>query len=117
MQEAFARVHARFDRLDTPEAYLRTTILNGTRQHFRGAGRERARWRLVSSGAQRTDETSEVLLDAVAALPARQSAVIVLRYWADVDDHTIAATLGARPSTVRSLARRGLARLGKDFTS
>jgi DNA-directed RNA polymerase specialized sigma24 family protein len=44
-------------------------------------------------------------------LPWRQRAAIVLRYFVDVPDHEIAEFLACRPSTVRSLIRRGVANL------
>ena len=47
--------------------------------------------------------------DALHTLPERQRAVLVLRYYLGVSDHEIAALLGCREATVRSLARRGLA--------
>jgi RNA polymerase sigma factor (sigma-70 family) len=37
--------------------------------------------------------------------------VIVLRYWADLTDVQIAATLGCSPGTVRSQLSRALAKL------
>jgi len=57
--------------------------------------------------------TSE-LLDAIDRLPFRQKAVIVLRYYEDLTKEAIAATLGCRPGTVKSLAARALARLAKE---
>ncbi len=46
---------------------------------------------------------------ALGALSARQRAALVLRYYEDLPDHQIAALLGCREATVRSLASRGLA--------
>jgi RNA polymerase sigma-70 factor (sigma-E family) len=48
------------------------------------------------------------LWTALGALSARQRAVLVLRYYEDLADHEIAALLGCRSATVRSLASRGL---------
>ena len=53
----------------------------------------------------------DLLLRALAALPPRQRAVLVLRYWEDLPDVQIAAALDCSPATVRSQAARGLARL------
>lgn len=44
-------------------------------------------------------------------LPMRQRAAIVGRYFGGWDDATIAAAIGVRPATVRSLVHRGLAAL------
>jgi RNA polymerase sigma-70 factor (sigma-E family) len=57
------------------------------------------------------------LLDELARLPARQRAAIVLRYYEDLSDDDIAAMLGCRPGTVRSLISRGLAALRITITS
>ena len=46
---------------------------------------------------------------ALGKLSERQRAVLVLRYYEGLADHEIAALLGCREATVRSLARRGLA--------
>ena len=46
---------------------------------------------------------------ALGALSARQRAALVLRYYEDLPDHEIAALLGCREASVRSLASRGLA--------
>jgi len=49
------------------------------------------------------------LWTALGALSARQRAALVLRYYEDLPDHQIAALLGCREASVRSLASRGLA--------
>jgi DNA-directed RNA polymerase specialized sigma24 family protein len=51
------------------------------------------------------------LLAALRQLPPRQRAVVVLRYWEDLTDAQIAATLGCSPGTVRSQLSRALAKL------
>jgi RNA polymerase sigma factor (sigma-70 family) len=47
----------------------------------------------------------------VRALPPQQRAVLVLRYYLDLDDRRIAGLLGCSRATVRSNAMRGLERL------
>ncbi|MFC4063188.1 SigE family RNA polymerase sigma factor [Planomonospora corallina] len=56
------------------------------------------------------DEVRTVL----AALPRRQRAVLVLRYFADLPDAEIAGILGCSVATVRSQAARALAKLRVD---
>lgn len=51
------------------------------------------------------------LLEELARLPGRQRAAIVLRYYEDLSDQDIAATLDCRVGTVRSSISRGLAAL------
>lgn len=50
----------------------------------------------------------------VEALPERQRATLVLRYYADMDDRSIAKVLGVSLATVRSQAQHGLAKLRAD---
>ena len=69
---------------------------------------------MPGSGASATDKPSE-LLDAVAALPYKQRAVLVLRYWADLREEEIAEIVGVRPASVRSITSRALAQLRKDL--
>jgi RNA polymerase sigma factor (sigma-70 family) len=47
----------------------------------------------------------------IRALPDRQRAVLVLRYYEDLDDVTIAQILDCSPVTVRTHAMRALAHL------
>ena len=54
---------------------------------------------------------ADELFDVLDALPARQRAAIVLRYWDDLDEREIAEVLGCRPGTVGSLLHRAVARL------
>ena len=56
---------------------------------------------------------SDELWRALAELPARERVVLVLRYYQDLDDRTIADMLGIKPSSVRSTASRALATLRK----
>ncbi|GJF34266.1 RNA polymerase sigma24 factor [Kitasatospora sp. NE20-6] len=51
------------------------------------------------------------LTQALAALPPRDRAVLVLRYWEDVSAEETAAIVGSTPGAVRTQASRALARL------
>lgn len=54
------------------------------------------------------------LWERVKALPSRQRTVIVLRYYEDMPDARIAATMGSAIGTVKSQASRALATLRRD---
>ncbi|WP_427889198.1 SigE family RNA polymerase sigma factor [Kribbella sp. GL6] len=56
---------------------------------------------------------SDGLWQALATLSARERVVLVLRYYQDLDDQTIADLLGIKPSSVRATASRALAALRK----
>ena len=49
--------------------------------------------------------------EALATLPPRQRAVLVLRYYEDLSEQQIADALGCRPGTVKSQASAALAAL------
>ena len=50
-------------------------------------------------------------MTALRGLPPRQRAVILLRYWGDMNDAQVAALLGCSEGTVRSQTWRALAKL------
>ncbi len=51
---------------------------------------------------------------ALANLPPKMRAVVVLRYWADLSEAQVAHELRCSTGTVKSLASRGLERLRSD---
>jgi RNA polymerase sigma factor (sigma-70 family) len=53
----------------------------------------------------------QVLMQALAQLPPRQRAVLVLRYWEQLSEAEAAEVLGCSVGTVKSTASRGLSRL------
>lgn len=56
-------------------------------------------------------ETRIVALDALATLPPKGRAVVVLRYWADLSVEQVAVMLGCSPGNVKSQSARSLAKL------
>lgn len=121
VQDAFVRVHARFDRLDNPAAYLRTAVVNGCRDGMRRERRLSLRLPGVHAEQERTSDDEPTRVDdrldlaiALAAVPARARAVLVLRYYEGLSEAEIAETLGISTGTVKSLAHRGLARLREE---
>jgi RNA polymerase sigma-70 factor (sigma-E family) len=117
LQTAVERLLRRWRRFDgDPEGYLRRTLCNLATDSHRRAGRWRQKERLLRTGPQTQDATSEVdLRDALVRLllqlPARQRAVLVLRYWEQLTDAEAAAVLGCPEGTVKSAGSRGLTRL------
>jgi len=53
-------------------------------------------------------EDRVVLLDALAQVPPRQRATLVLRFWEDLSVEDTADVLGCTPGTVKSQCARGL---------
>jgi RNA polymerase sigma factor (sigma-70 family) len=85
-------------------------VVNGCRDVRRRLVRYRAREPRLAERAETWDAPDE-LSDAMAALPVRQRAVLVLRYYGGMSEAEIADTLNIRPGTVKSSIHRGLKRL------
>jgi RNA polymerase sigma factor (sigma-70 family) len=113
VQDVFLRMHVRWDEVANPRAYLRQAVVNACRSDRRReerAERREARVGVVDEVAA-PEADDDGLRAAIRALPERQRAVLVLRYFEDLPDDEIARLLGCRPATVRSVARRALLRL------
>lgn len=116
VQDAFVAVTTRWDRLDRPGAYLRTSVVNKCTSALRRRAIEnRYRASVSPESDYGIPEQLIELRDALARLSDRQRVVVVLRYFADMPDADIAETLGVRPATVRSLAHRAMAVLRKEL--
>jgi RNA polymerase sigma-70 factor (sigma-E family) len=111
VQDSFVRLHGRWDRIDEPRAYLRRTVVNACRSHYRRLSVQRKH--SATTRVENVDLGADEMIDAIAALPYRQRAAIVLRFWHDSSQAEIAAALGCRPGTVGSLIYRALAELRK----
>jgi RNA polymerase sigma-70 factor (sigma-E family) len=113
VQDAFAAVLIRYASLSNPDGYLRRCVINGAREVQRR--RRVARLHLPEPVADATLPVDHVL-DAVARLPYRQRAAIVLRYYSDLSEAEIASTMGIPPGSVKSALHRGLRRLRTELT-
>ncbi len=115
VQDSFVRLHHHYDNVEMPDRYIRRAVVNASRSHFRRAGRERDKRPLlyVVPGGENSPGSSGELSDVLAALPYRQRAAIVLRYYSDLSEIEIGEILGCRPGTVGSLIHRGLERMRK----
>jgi len=127
VQETLVRVARRWPRvrrMEHPIAYARRILVNLALD----GGERRTRRRreldveLVGGRPETTsaDAAARVavrgeLIAAVAALPPRQRAVLVLRYFVDLPEREVAAALGCSLGTVKSTASRGLARLQREL--
>jgi RNA polymerase sigma-70 factor (sigma-E family) len=113
--EKTAVAWSRVQRADDMDAYVRRILLNTHLSLFR---RKRVAEYVSRETPEvpATDSTQQIalrdeLLKALATLPKRQCAVIVLRYWEDLSESQTAAILGCSVGTVRSQAHKALAKL------
>ncbi len=110
-----ARRWPKVSQMDHPEAYARRVLVNlalrGRRKRSRRlAELSETRPADPAAPAAPLDHHDE-LHAALAALPPRQRAVLVLRYFLDLPEAEVAAALHCSLGTVKSTASRGLARL------
>src|SRR4029450_2297842 len=120
-QDALVRTWQRWrlvHKPDNPEAYARKVLVNRHRSLLRrtlveARYQSRDRPNQVSRDEHREDVI--VLWAATRRLPLRQQAVLVLRYYEDLSEAEIARVLGIPVGTVKTLARRGLARLRRSL--
>ena len=119
-QEAFVRVYLRRRALRDPAAapaYLRRTIVNLAYDHGRRSVRQREL--VLQMSSDDVDDSvdaldpigARTLLDAVAALPKRRQACVILRFYLDLSEADTAAALGVSVGTVKSQTHKALAQL------
>ena len=128
VQDAFVAVLRRsggWAEADKAGAYLRSVVLNHARSHLRKQ-QVRRRWlRSVdppesagaADGAALLDAETTEILAALRTLPERQREVLALRYYLDLSEAEIAATLGISTGSVKTHAHRGLATLATRFAA
>jgi RNA polymerase sigma-70 factor (sigma-E family) len=122
VQEAFARFVGRLGHLRNPDAfgsYLRRTLVNLSRSHFRRRTVERAYLNGVAASLDRDptpdNDLDERIHEALLRLPDRQRAALVLRFYEDLPEGQTAEILRCRPGTVRSLVSRGMKALRSEL--
>src|SRR5438128_10517711 len=114
VQEACARFVGRLRYLRDPNAfgpYLRRTLVNLSRSHFRRRKLERNYLERAAAGhGESTPNTDPdgALHDALLRLPERQRVAMVLRFYEDLSDGQAAEIMRCPPGTVRSLVSRGM---------
>ena len=117
VQHAFAATYRHWRRIEPggAEAYVRRAVLNAHLSWWRRGWRSEETVPELPErpGPDLTGGVDErdAVWTALAALPPRQRAVLVLRYYEDLPEAEIARVLDIAPGTVKSQAARGLARL------
>jgi RNA polymerase sigma-70 factor (sigma-E family) len=121
-QEALARACRDWSRvasMRSPGAWTHRVAINLVNSWFRRRAAERrarARHGVPPEAAHEVDRADIVAIrHAVAALPPRQRAAVVLRYYADLPVAEAAAVLGCAEGTVKALTHRGLTALRRAF--
>jgi RNA polymerase sigma-70 factor (sigma-E family) len=129
VQDTLLRIAKRWPRvraMEHPTAYARKVLVNlaldGSKRRARrereldGSPPADRLDRASSRALWQVDARSE-LIEALGALPPRQRAVLVMRYFLDLPEAEVAAALGCSLGTVKSTASRGLARLEQNLST
>lgn len=118
LQAALIKTYLAWGRIKDPgarEAYVRTTLATTATSWWRRRWHgERATAVLPETATRdRTDtvDDRDALWSLVATLPARQRAVLVLRFYEDFSEAETARTLGLSIGTVKSHCARALTSL------
>jgi RNA polymerase sigma-70 factor (sigma-E family) len=111
-QEAFVRLWRRWGGLRDRHAavgYLRTTVVNLSRSTVRRRLLElRHQWIVGEEGHDVDPVTRLDVARALAGLPARKRACVVLRHLVDLSVEETAAVLGISVGSVKSQTHKGL---------
>ena len=123
VQDAFCGLYRRWHSLADPAkalSYARSSVINNCRTTLR---RRRHHGGADPRGGDQPGESAEALaligeehrqvLAAIRRLPARQREVLVLRFYLDLDEGKIAASMRISRGTVKSTTSRALAALGR----
>jgi RNA polymerase sigma-70 factor (sigma-E family) len=120
LQTALERSYLRWGRIrrsELPEAYVRRVIVNAAVDTWRASRRLRtvqldeSQLPAMPDAALERVPGRDALLACVRELPARQRAVLVLRYFDDLTEAETARVMGCSVGTVKSQHARAMARL------
>lgn len=119
-QDAFVKIAGRIGGLrnrDASAAYLRQTVVNLSRSHFRRKRVERAYLQREASGPQsesvegRDVVEADALWNELHRLAYRQRCAVVLRYYEDLSEHQTAEILNCSVGAVKALTNRAMEQL------
>lgn len=120
VHDATIRLHGSLRQVRQPDrvvAYYRSIVLNLARNRLRRRRRRRAAENVLRSRAADVSHEDigrpdrEAVLRAVGDLPRRQQECVLLRYYSDLDERSIADTLGISVGLVKQHLHRASARL------
>ena len=111
VHDAFAGLADRVDEVDNPEGYLQRSVINNALQIVKRRGRTLPARPIEPPSIPEIDE----MWSLVSGLPARQRAVLVLRFWEDLTQDQIADVLDIPVGTVKSALHRALRALKSEL--
>ncbi|MEV7177319.1 SigE family RNA polymerase sigma factor [Kitasatospora sp. NPDC093679] len=118
LHDALARVYVRRRSIreeSATEAYVRRTMVRTHVSRWRRTRREVLTDRLPDVAGPETTAGDEQLATALRALPPRQRAAVVLRYWADLPVSAVAEEMGCTLATAKTHLGRAMTTLRRDL--
>jgi RNA polymerase sigma-70 factor, ECF subfamily len=118
-QEALTRAVAHWpqvERMAVPGAWAYRVAINLANSTYRRRRLEALAHQRIAASPDRRDSALDAsdtfaVRDAVASLPQRQRAAIVLRYYADLPVREVASLLRVKEGTVKALTHQGIQNL------
>lgn len=109
-----------FSHVENIQQYMNRSVINAVKSHWLSMTRRLKRQEKYSEGMPtvHAEDFSDqrAIVDALKKLSATQRAVIVLSYFQDYSDETIAKTLRCAVGTVKSNRSRGLTKLRQELS-
>lgn len=113
VQESFAKAYPTWGRVQHPDTYLRTAVVNTCRRV------QRRRMLVRRTPTPRVDDAvlgADHIDDIVRRLPLRLRHVVVLRYYLQLSEPEIADTLGMALGTVKSTLHRARTHIREELS-
>lgn len=111
VHDVFAAVLPRWSTIEDPDRYLRRAVTLGAYKASRDRRRRTEKHERAGIAAGAHVDRIDLLADQVGRLPAKERAVVVLRFYLDLPIAEIAETLSMRPGSVGPTLTRALRRL------
>jgi RNA polymerase sigma-70 factor (sigma-E family) len=111
LQDALISLYRRWDRVtaaDNPDAYVHRSLVNASLQLLRRRRRIELPPSVDLGGHADAVSDRQQMLQALATLPPRQRAVLVLAFYEDRSEAEIADAMGCSRGTVKSQKARAL---------
>lgn len=111
LQEALISLYRRWDKVmaaDNPDAYVHRSLVNASLQLLRRRRRIELPPVVGLGGFDDAVSDRQQVLQALAMLPPRQRAVVVLAFYEDLGEVEIAHAMGCSRGTVKSQKSRAL---------
>ncbi|MDO8391618.1 MAG: SigE family RNA polymerase sigma factor [Actinomycetota bacterium] len=113
VQDAFAKAYSKWSRVQAPEAYMRTCVINACRRVQR---RRKLVRRQPDPYVEHGELHADHIADVVRTLRTPMKEAVVLRYYLQLSDPEIAEALGIAVGTVKSTLHRARALLKKELS-